>query len=394
MFIKKFYDAEATETTGAAPAAEPVTIASLMATKGNMNTETIGATQIENTETNEEPVTTQESTPAVPAIESPAATQEPIETPAAVVPVFGAKPPVAEPEVQNTTTWQEVLKSQQPESVLKELGFDDKMVAFLNHWKTNGNVNEYLKELSTDYATMPAEDVMRHQLRREYPKANDRQLEVLYRNEIVEKYKIDPDVYSESEIEEGKLLLEAKADKYRDDLSANQSKFLIPPPPEKLPDAPDPKIAEAQEKQKAEDQRYIQHMGSDPYIREVLSSNKLKIGDGDSAFSFPIDVAEVSDILINGSAFYEAMNDVKRDSTGAITEVTPKAKHQFLVAAVTKYGEKFIEEYGKHQRALGGKQTIEPIENASAPDKSNISKSVVTGTSAAAMMAKEGRVVG
>jgi len=68
---------------------------------------------------------------------------------------------------------------------LKEL--DPKMVKFLDTWKNNGDaLQDYLKEAATDYATMPSEDVMRHQLREEYPKASEKQLEILFRKEVIE----------------------------------------------------------------------------------------------------------------------------------------------------------------------------------------------------------------
>ena len=39
---------------------------------------------------------------------------------------------------------------------------------------------------------------------------------------------IDPEKYSEAEVERGKMLLEAKADRYRDEFKANQDKYLLP----------------------------------------------------------------------------------------------------------------------------------------------------------------------
>jgi hypothetical protein len=142
-------------------------------------------------------------------------------------------------------SWQDAVKTQTPDEVLKALGYDDnlvsfinglkdvdpKMVGFLNTWKENGNVSGYLKELNTDYAEMPAEDVMRHQLRAEYPKASEAQLDVLYKKEIVEKYGLNS--YDEDEVNEGKLLLEAKAEKYRDDLVRQQQDRLLPQAPDK-----------------------------------------------------------------------------------------------------------------------------------------------------------------
>ena len=87
--------------------------------------------------------------------------------------------------------------------------------------------------MSTDYGKMPAEEVMRHQLRKEYPKASDKAFEVVYQEEVVNKYKLNEDDFTEAEVERGKLLLEAKADKFRDELIKEQEDYLFQKAPEK-----------------------------------------------------------------------------------------------------------------------------------------------------------------
>jgi hypothetical protein len=135
-------------------------------------------------------------------------------------------------------------------------------------------------------------------------------------------------------------------------------------------------------------------MSNHPYTREVLSTNKITIGEGESAFKFPVDINDVSDMLLDNGKFYEAMYEVKKDAQGNQLSATPKVEHQLLVAAVAKYGKGLFDEMAKHYKALGGKATIEPIENATMPNKNNLSKSVIADDSAAAQMARSGRLVG
>ena len=226
--IRKYYDPAIVET-------KQESIAELMAISGVLNrTESFTAEPVEvkdfsikKEEEGDNQKKVAETTPAVPANED-SVTTEKVKPDSSLLlekSDSSVKPPIEETK-KTDLNWQEVLRNQQPDTVLKELGFDDKMVSFLkdtkeldpkminffHHWKVNGNINEYLKELNTDYENMTSEEVMRHQLRREYPKASEKALNALYKKEIVEAYKLDPDNYTEEEVEMGKLLLEAKAD--------------------------------------------------------------------------------------------------------------------------------------------------------------------------------------
>ena len=123
--IIKFFDTNVPDT-GAASAAP--SIASLMAKSGVVNSsDTPVATPISIPEKKEE--TAQTAPATVPAesakTEAPAATV----TPESPKPAEAVKP--QKEETVKVPSWQEVLKSQQPDTILKELGFDDKTVGFL-----------------------------------------------------------------------------------------------------------------------------------------------------------------------------------------------------------------------------------------------------------------------
>lgn len=301
-------------------------------------------------------------------------------------------------EEQSNYDWQEGIKSQSPDDVLKALGYDEqlvsfvkdlkevdpKMVGFLNHWKSGGDLKEYLSEASRDFSAMPAEEVMRHQLRQDYPKATEEQLDILYKKEIVEKYNLNS--YDEDEVNEGKLLLEAKADKYRDQLQDLQQDKL-------LPDS-----ASFIQERAAQEQRMVEYANTvvnsfteNPYTKEVLSKNVLTIGEGADKFSFPVNGKELTDLVINGDTTGDLMFETKKGNDGQ-EMLVPKAQHQLLVAAVNKYGDKFLIELAKHYKSLGGKSAIDPIENARPMESRNTSYSESEPTSVAGAMAKYGRM--
>ncbi len=398
MFIRKFYDTAVDEGGGEAAVAEPIQMsaAEAMAKHGSKSDENRVEAPVDINEKKEVEKPVEETTTAkveeTPIAEKPASetSQEKTEVLAEVPKVEEKQPIVAEtPKAQ---TLAEVLKTNQPEQIFKALGFDDNKVALVSELKDidpqmvgiiqaykDGTLGDYVKELSTDYSKMTAEEVMRHQLRQEYPKATPKQIEALYKAEVVERYKIDPEIYSEEEVEYGRDLLDVKADKYRDTLIANQEKYLLPKPPEpKLAQPPD-NSAELKAKENVE--TYVRTLTEDPYTKNIIADKKITLGEGEEKFSFPVDANALIDVLSNGEKWAETMFD----ETGAI-----KTEHQLLIATVAKYGKGFLDAYALHYKGLGGKEVIEPINNAKPPEKSTTSKSDPLPTNAAALMAKQG----
>lgn len=399
--LRKFYDA-ALEEPATQIATEQPSIAELMAKHGVQNSSAEPIAQpIEKLEKKEETNEVKEETPV-------ATTTDPVKTelvkpesPAKEEPKEESKPQKVDEAPPKVQQWQEVLKSQQPDTVLKELGFDEKTVSILNELKgfdkidyfTNfvkswkeGKADSYLKELTTDYLKMSPEEVMRHQLREEFPKATEAQLNVLYKNEVVKKYNLDSE--DDDEIKEGQLLLEAKADKYRDTLVERQKEKLLPPVPEPKAAEPDPH----EEAVKNEQNRIRKNIEDNPYTKSILSSKELIIGEGEDEIKFPIDADSVLDLVINGEPTGDYSFNIERNPDKSIKSLTPKVEHQILVQTVNKYGMEFIHEIVKKAKALGGEKAIKPIENAKPPEKTNASPSETAPKSPAEAMAKQGRL--
>lgn len=377
--IKKFYDTDTPDAGGGTPS-----IAQLMAQHGVMNnTDTPVATPVPDKEGTQEPEKPVEVAPAATATET-SKSEQAIETPPPTLPEAPKAPEVVQPN------WQEVLRNQQPDDVLKTLGYDEKAVgflkkfndldpkmqAFLNVWESGGDIKEYLQELTTDYSKMSAEDVMRHQVRREYPKASQTQLDALYNREIVRAYSLDS--LDDAELEEGRALLEAKADKFREQFTQDQQSKLLPPPPPK----PDNSQAEAQaeaERVKQFEAYKSQVTGHNLY-REISAAKAYTIGEGDEKFSFPVEPQDLQEVL-----FTDKWQENMFDKDG-----NANVEHQLLLATVNKYGANFIKELAKHFKSVGGQKAIEPIENASRPDGGNPAKPDTPPQSPAEAMARFG----
>jgi len=387
--IRKFYETEAPVATGGGG----VNIAALMAQHGVVNnSDSPVATQIDIPEKKEETTTT-ETAPAATAntetkVESTnSETLSPeVKTEQAATTQTAIQPTPEKP-------WQEVLKSQQPDLVLKELGIDNNMVSlvkeldpkvigFIQAYK-EGKHLDFVKEWTTDYKAMPAEEVMRHQLRQEYPTASEAQLDALYKREIVKAYNLDSE--DEEEVNEGKLLLDAKADRYRAELLKNQETKL-------LPTAPAAKAAEIDpvEVQREETLRQVTtQFNESSYTKNIIATNQLVVGEGDDKFTFPIDARAITDLAVNGDTSGETLFNKTVDENGR-ESYSPNVEKQILLATVQKYGMDFINALVTHAKGAGSKKVVDSIENASDAPQDNSSRSESQPTSAAAAMAKGG----
>jgi len=391
-------DAAIAEPAGTTTEQAP-SIVSLLATQGKISdTDSTPPEAIINTEKKEEP-----NQPEVPnaatATETPSAVQGNSETqPPIVEPVTATTAPIVQ-EPTPVQTWQEVLKAQQPETVFKELGYDEKVVniskalsespkmaALFDQWVNNGDITPYLKAVATDYSKMDSEQLMRHQLLDEYPDADEATINALYQRKVVRAYDLDSDDADEKA--EGKLLLDAEARKVKDNLISKQQQFLTPKPPE--PKVAEPTVDnEAVERQKR-NEIIVNSIKDSPFTKELLSSGKMVIGEGENAFPYLIPKPqEVLDLMFDLNKYQEKVYTRQENSDVLI----PNVQKQLLLAAIANDTEGFFKKYNEHFKSLGSKAIIDPIENASAPSTST-SSAAEQAKSVAAQMATGGKISG
>jgi len=267
---------------------------------------------------------------------------------------------------------------------------DPKMVAFLNHWQNKGNINEYFEALSTDYQALSPEQVMRHQLRREYPELSADDFEILFDDRVKDRYKIDPSLYSEEEVKRGRVLLAADAKKVRDQLVQSQQNYLLPKPPEVAAPAPEiaQQLAEYQalrQNGQAQVEAYRTQLQADNFSKEILTNKRLVVGEGDTAFNFAVaDPQKLQNILTDQDAWAKAMFN---------PDGTPNFKKQWLLAAIAADDGVFFTEFAKHLISVGKNSLTSKIENPSPPPGAAPSAPDPTPSSPAAAMAKSGRIV-
>lgn len=358
----------------------PVNIAAIMAKQGVM---VDPGSDIEipdiNTETKTEaqPPAQQGETPAKPEAKVEVKVQE--STPAPEAKPTEA-PPKQETQPPAPQDWKEVLK-QQPDKkeVLKALGLDDKLVGFIDHYTNGGNVKEYLENLTVDYKAMPAEEVMRRHLRAENPELGQEDFEEYCRMEITEKYKQDPDMFSEQEVKRGKILLSTAAKTPRAQLEASQQKYLFDAPKANA----DPRLTEYQQKEQQQRENlssYKNIVAENPSTKAFVANSKITVGEGENAFDYNVQSPQdVVDLLYDGPKWASKMTN---------PDGTPNIAKQLLIAAIVNDDSSFLTAYASHVK----KQAISSITPAD-DSTHNPAKSGGGPKDPAAEMAKSGRIV-
>jgi hypothetical protein len=295
--------------------------------------------------------------------------------------------------------WQEVLKNQQPDEVLKELGYnnesvrflnqikdaDPKVLHFLNLWKNDQNaLKDYISEMNTDYSQLSSEEVMRRQLKEEYPKASEKQLDVIFKKEIVDKYNLDS--ADDDLVEEGKTLLDAVAEKYREKLVEKQQEIL-------LPSYAKEQINQDELAQK-EFEKYQNTLLGNQLTKDLLQNKILSVGEGDDKFNYGLSNPEVVvNNLFDSNSWANKMFDIVKDSNGN-EEYVPNIEKQLLISAILEDHKGFLKEMAKHYKSLGGKSFSDSLDNPSNSGSYSPAKSNSEPKSPAEWMARTGRLIG
>lgn len=310
------------------------------------------------------------------------------------------EPQIVAPE--KTPIWQEVLKSQQPDTILKELGYgeklvdflkenkdlDPKLLGFLSHWKSNdGNVEPYLRALTTDFTKMNAEDVMKHQLQVQNPELDAKQLDRLYKLKVVDRYKLDPQLYSEDEVADGQIELSVDVKPIRTQLSEQQQNYLFPKPAPK-----ETVVDNSAQQQQQRAQAFKSYIDSHPAIKSLLTNKMVSFGEGEDKYDFPVDADDIYGLVTDADKFANSLY-LKNEKADGTSTTELDVEKQILMGLVARHGKGFLKQHAQYYKNLGGKSAIAPIENAKPPAIGEPAKAEKTASSPAAAAAKHGRLV-
>lgn len=126
---------------------------------------------------------------------------------------------------ETTSDWRELIKKVDPKELYKEIGINEFSLELNDYIKNGGDPADYLAAKSIDYNKVSDEDLIKDDLKKQYPHFSSTDINRLYNR----KYGTN-EAMSEEEMEDKRLELKADAHTRRQQKISEQQKFKIPSP--------------------------------------------------------------------------------------------------------------------------------------------------------------------
>jgi len=84
---------------------------------------------------------------------------------------------------------------------------DDFIKGAVEYYEKTGDLTPYLQAKTVDFSTMDDAAIMRRNLREQYPDVSEKAFDRLFQQQVVDKFKLDPEQWGEDDVELGKELL-------------------------------------------------------------------------------------------------------------------------------------------------------------------------------------------
>ena len=189
------------------------------------------------------------------------------------------------PEVSNTET----KTTDTPSYNFK----DDFIKGVVEFYEKTGDITPYLQAKTVDFNSMSDEEIMRRELREQYSELSDKAFDKLFKQEVIDKFKLDADEWGDDEAEYGRELLKIQASKSREKFIEWQRNFQAPPP------------AQVEDNTQELLQQFEQSVRSNELTRQILEAKKISIQAGDDSFQFEVPNADaLVDMTIDNDKFF------------------------------------------------------------------------------------------
>lgn len=276
-------------------------------------------------------------------------------------PAAPTTPAKAEAEPQKPLNVKEVIAAFKRDELLEALGLDKFDIEFTTYRKNGGDPYKYLAAKTTDWTKVSDVDIMKAELKAEYPMFSQDKLDKLYSEKIYKKYGLTEDA-SEDESEYGKILLEADAYKARQKRIEEDSKLVIPD------------TIQAAQEEKVPDLRpmYMEN----PSIKQIIESKKVVADGGADGYKFNFKVSNPQvlvdfwvDPQASGKYLFNEKGEPDVDKQMFMSLVG--IDHKQVIKQLIDYGRNYERsERLKTSQGGGQKQSVIPA-STNAPDWSN-----------------------
>lgn len=238
-----------------------------------------------------EPKTIEETTVAQPeaAAEQPAeetVAEAPLETNFSEWDLPEETPDEVTAEAQ-PKNWKELLKTIDKKEILAELGvpeLDDFEKGFIEARRKGVDPYKYIEAKAIDYTAIADEDLIRADFKKQYPDANEKQIERL----INKKYN-QGELAEDEDKEDGLLLMKADARRLRQQLINDQKNFTIPAYAQPEQAEVLQQIAQQEAAQQQQAAAVAEYINTSDVTKKILTDKAVSVDLGDGQkFNFKL----------------------------------------------------------------------------------------------------------
>lgn len=231
-----------------------------------------------------------------------------------------------------------VAKAEQPE-------YDDYLKGIIDRYQKSGDLKPYFEAMSTNYDEMSPEGVLRARFKRDNPNLSDRALDFKFRKEVMSKFNLDAESATEEEIEVAKELLEAEAASVRDQLKADQQKYLS-----------EDKTSKQQEEINKQLEEFYQLVDSSDSVKAVLEQKQIPVKYGDGEVGYGVKEPEkLVEMIKDNGKFFELFK----------TESGVDLNKAMRVFSYAMDEEGYLKSVAGTAKAEGAEQILDEIKNPS-----------------------------
>jgi hypothetical protein len=237
-------------------------------------------------------------------------------------------------------SWEDVesILNKEPETAPQ---YDDYLRQVIEKYQTDGTLDDYFKAYSVDYDSMSDQDMLKRNFFEQNKGLSDKAKERLWEKEI-SKYTIDPDEFSDDDIELGKELMKRDADKLRAEEKEKQKAFLSP----------------KNESPKLDLQKLREQVEALPDVKKLKADKRISLSiDGQEVNYELTDPDFAVNSMVDDSGFYSLFTDNGRLNTQKWAATVEFAKNQ----------ERFLKTVLDQGRSLGRAEIESEMKNTKIP---------------------------
>lgn len=185
---------------------------------------------------------------------------------------------------------------------------DDFIKGAVEYYEKTGDFTAYIEAKSVDYNALTDEEIMKRDLKSQYASLSDKAFDALYKEQVLDKFKLDAELHGADASEVGREFLKIEADAKRKQLIEKQNAFKAP---ERVEDAEELEIKAAQEKYIAD---FTESTLNNASTKSLLEGKILPIKVGDVDVNYEVaDPKSMVDMTLDNNKFFSLFR--KADDT-------------------------------------------------------------------------------